>query len=522
MKSSKMKLCVPQLIPAAQYVRMSKDFQQYSIENQTASISEYAVRNGFDVVKTYTDAGRSGVVLKSRAGLTSLLADVVKGGVEFKTVLVYDVSRWGRFQDTDEAAHYEFLCKQAGVPIRYCAEPFANDGTMSSTILKALKRTMAAEFSRELGEKVYIGQKRLAQLGFRMGGYAGFGLRRALISKDGKRRQTLKKGEHKSLTTDRIILVPGPRKEVECVRAMYRLKLTEHLSDAGIARRLNEMGFTFLRGKPWTHNRIRPVLTALKYCGTNLYNRTSRRLHAPSILRPREEWTIEPRAFQAIIAPEAFEATQKVMQDRKERTSPKELIRSLKKLLRTKGKLTQNLIEDAEGYPAVSTYFHQLGNFRAIYKQVGYLPAPGTFSRSDSREITIGIREKLFAQIQATFPHRVALFKLPRHKRQLMLVDGQLSVSIVICPSFRTPRGQSRWTFVPTPHEIGFMTLLCRLDDANREIEFFDLCTAITKEKSCRLAGDLKQLGKSHKLNHLAELCDAVQLIESCREVTEL
>jgi DNA invertase Pin-like site-specific DNA recombinase len=97
----------------------------------------------------------------------------VKGGVEFKTVLVYDVSRWGRFQDTDEAAHYEFLCEQAGVPIRYCAEPFANDGTMSSALLKALKRTMAAEFSRELGEKVYVGQKRLAQLGFRMGGYAG-------------------------------------------------------------------------------------------------------------------------------------------------------------------------------------------------------------------------------------------------------------------------------------------------------------------------------------------------------------
>jgi DNA invertase Pin-like site-specific DNA recombinase len=92
MKTPKIKPCAaPQLTPAAQYVRMSKDFQQYSIENQTAAIGEYAARNGFRVVKTYTDAGRSGVVLKSRAGLSALLADVVKGGVEFKTVLVYDV-----------------------------------------------------------------------------------------------------------------------------------------------------------------------------------------------------------------------------------------------------------------------------------------------------------------------------------------------------------------------------------------------------------------------------------------------
>jgi DNA invertase Pin-like site-specific DNA recombinase len=37
-------------------------------------------------------------------------------------VLVYDVSRWGRFQDIDESAHYEFVCKQAGIKVAYCAE----------------------------------------------------------------------------------------------------------------------------------------------------------------------------------------------------------------------------------------------------------------------------------------------------------------------------------------------------------------------------------------------------------------
>ncbi len=143
-------------ILAAQYVRMSTDLQQYSIENQKAAIQQYALQHGFAVMKTYTDAGRSGVVLKSRAGLKELLADVLSGNAIFKAILVYDVSRWGRFQDSDESAHYEFICKNAGVPVHYCAELFQNDGTLPNSIFKSLKRMMAAEYSRELGVKVFV------------------------------------------------------------------------------------------------------------------------------------------------------------------------------------------------------------------------------------------------------------------------------------------------------------------------------------------------------------------------------
>src|SRR5437762_38353 len=102
------------LIPAAQYLRMSTEHQQYSLANQSAAIQEYAGRNGFTVVKTYSDAAKSGVVLKNRLGLRQLLKDVMEGNAEYQSILVYDVSRWGRFQDADESAHYEFLCRSAG------------------------------------------------------------------------------------------------------------------------------------------------------------------------------------------------------------------------------------------------------------------------------------------------------------------------------------------------------------------------------------------------------------------------
>jgi predicted site-specific integrase-resolvase len=55
---------------AAQYVRMSTDYQRYSIENQAAVIAAYAQLHGLNIVRTYRDAGESGLKLKNRAGLT--------------------------------------------------------------------------------------------------------------------------------------------------------------------------------------------------------------------------------------------------------------------------------------------------------------------------------------------------------------------------------------------------------------------------------------------------------------------
>src|ERR1700688_4045192 len=153
-------------VPVAQYLRMSTEHQQYSLENQSTAIQIYAEAHGFEVVSTYSDSARSGLVLRHRTGLQQLLQNVVGGSSDYRVILVYDVSRWGRFQDTDESAHYEFLCKSAGVPVHYCAETFANDGSLSSLIMKALKRTMAGEYSRELGEKVFAGMKRLTLNGF--------------------------------------------------------------------------------------------------------------------------------------------------------------------------------------------------------------------------------------------------------------------------------------------------------------------------------------------------------------------
>src|SRR5690242_4455792 len=123
-------------IRAAQYVRMSTEYQKYSIENQAAAIAAYAQQHGLSIVRTYRDEGESGLRIKNRAGLTQLIEDIRSGQADFSHVLVFDVSRWGRFQDTDESAHYEFICKQGGVKVTYCAEEFENGGSLISSVVK--------------------------------------------------------------------------------------------------------------------------------------------------------------------------------------------------------------------------------------------------------------------------------------------------------------------------------------------------------------------------------------------------
>ena len=98
---------------------------------------------------------------------------------------------------------------------------------------------MAGEYSRELSVKVFAGQCRLIELGFRQGGAAGFVSRRVLVNERGEIKGELKRGEHKSLQTDRVILMPGPDEEVAWVNKMYRWQ--DHQFTPDVTRHLRKM-----------------------------------------------------------------------------------------------------------------------------------------------------------------------------------------------------------------------------------------------------------------------------------------
>ncbi len=164
----------------------------------------------------------------------------------------------------------ELSCKRAGIRVHYCAEQFENDGTIGSSIIKTVKRAMAGEYSRELSVKVFAGQCRLISLGYRQGGAPGFGLRRMLVDERGQQKGILSRGEHKSIATDRVVLVEGPPEEVAIVGQIYRKFIDEEMTELQIAGWLNAQGLKSDLGRSWTRGTVHQILINDKYAGHNV------------------------------------------------------------------------------------------------------------------------------------------------------------------------------------------------------------------------------------------------------------
>jgi len=237
-------------VRAACYVRMSTEHQQYSIHNQMIVNQHYAMAHGMEIVRIYSDEGISGLNIQRRLGLQHLMEDVRSGKADFSFVLVYDVSRWGRFQDTDQGAHYEFECREMGIKIIYCAEPFENDNTPMTAVIKAIKRAMAAEYSRELGVKVFQAQCNLARLGFDQGGGPPYGLKHLIVDERGEHATAARRGMRRAFT-DRTILAPGPPSEIKVIRQIFHRFVHLLESPGRIARHLNKGGLRTRSGRRW-------------------------------------------------------------------------------------------------------------------------------------------------------------------------------------------------------------------------------------------------------------------------------
>lgn len=319
----------PKPTRAAQYVRMSTDQQQYSIANQREVIAIWAEARGMQIVATYEDPGRSGLTLIGRPALRQLIADAMATPRAFDAILVYDVSRWGRFQDADESAHLEYLCRSAGVTVHYCAEPFFNDGSTMANLCKVMKRALAAEYSRELSEKVRQGKARLASHGFHQGSYPGFGLSRRVVDQNGADKGPLPEGQRKSFTTDRVILTVGPPEELEIIRRMYRWYLRPGATMTDVRKKLNARGL-LNRGKPWTKKTVYHVLTSPRYVGQHVWGMTTCTL-GERRTRPRDQWISRPAAYEPVVTRAIFERAQKKRQSFARQWTDEQLLAELLK-----------------------------------------------------------------------------------------------------------------------------------------------------------------------------------------------
>ncbi|MGY8631851.1 recombinase family protein [Bradyrhizobium sp. 14AA] len=436
---------------AAQYVRMSTDHQQYSIENQAAVIATYAELHNLTIVRTYRDAGESGLKIDNRRGITKLIDDISSHQADFGHLLIFDVSRWGRFQDVDESAHYEFICRKAGVRVTYCAEQFDNDGSLLSSIMKNIKRVMAAEFSRELSAKVHAASVRLSSKGFKVGGREPFGLERQVVDGECRRKGTLQAGEHKFLSTDRVRLAPGPEAKVEVVRWIFNEYLRGAFQEE-IARELNERGVLTNREGPWTQSSISALLRREAYIGNVVYNRQTQKLGATRTTNPKELWVRSEGAIEAIIDYDVFRSVSKALEQRCVKISEEEMLVRLRKLLMKKGKLSAPIIDAAPGLPSVATYLKHFGTLRNLYRMIGYAGNKSYWARLDTHKRLVKLQRENAGLLQNTFEQsgRNATFD---SSTECLRVDDAVNICFRIATCRKYVSIPPKWKLV---HRVGW------------------------------------------------------------------
>jgi DNA invertase Pin-like site-specific DNA recombinase len=402
-----------------------------------------------------------------------LLKDVESGKANFDVVLVYDVSRWGRFQDADESAYYEYVCKRANVIVHYCAEQFSNDGSFSSAVLKTIKRSMAGEYSRELSVKVFAGQCRLIELGYRQGGHAGFGLRRQLVDRENQPKSLLQFGEQKSIQTDRVVLVPGPEDEVALVRDMYDLFTLERRSEREIADLLNDRGIATELGRAWTRGTVHQILTNPKYVGTNVYNRRSFKLKKKRVNNPPEMWIRRDRAFPQIISTEQFVETQQIIEARHRHMNDAEMLVRLKGLWEKQGALSGVLIDEDDDMPSSGVYRRRFQSLIRAYTLIGYTPQRdyaflevNQLVREKSRDLCDSIVARL---------HENGASVETNALNGLLLVNHEFSASLVLARCRETLTGSHRWFIRLEASLLPDITIAARLAPGNRDVLDFYL-----------------------------------------------
>ena len=465
---------------AAQYVRMSTEHQRYSTENQADAIREYAKRRGLEVVRTYADEGKSGLRLDGRDALKTLIRDVETGAADFRTILVYDVSRWGRFQDADESAFYEYSCRRAGISVEYCAEQFENDGSPVSTIVKGVKRAMAGEYSRELSGKVFAGQCRLIEIGFRQGGPAGFGLRRMLVDQNGAAKGELACGEHKSIQTDRVILVPGLPAEIEVVNWMYQAFVNQGRLEPEIATLLNDREVQTDDGRPWTRGRVHQVLTNPKYVGDNVWNRVSYKLKKVRVRNSPDMWIRANGAFEPIVDRILFDAAQAIIQARCRRMSDEDMLAGLSTLYQACGQLSGLIIDEAANLPSSSAYMSRFGSLIRAYHLVGYTPD------RDYRylEINRALRQMHPIVVAAAIAEigKVGGWVEQDPQTDLLTINSEFTASLVIARCQETAAGSLRWQVRFDTGLWPDLSIVLRMDRTNQTIHDYYLLPRLDME----------------------------------------
>lgn len=274
----------------AAYCRVSTDKQEQaeSLRHQKEFFTEFARRNGHELVGLYADEGISGTSLKKREAFKRLLLDAETG--LFRLVVVKDISRFAR--NTVDALQSVRKLKALGISTVFLT---ANMDSMGDgEFLLTLFSAMAQEESHNLSKRVKWGKKINAEKGRvppRVFGYDKL---------------------------DNFTLAPNDG-EARTVRKIFSLYVEGGLGCRTISMELNRAGDRTKMGGEWNARGVRRVLGNPLYCGklVNHKYEVEDFLTGKQVSIPQEEQFVHYRPEWAIVSPEQFQRAQEIMAERR-------------------------------------------------------------------------------------------------------------------------------------------------------------------------------------------------------------
>lgn len=359
----------------AYYRHSAQDRQENSVEIQQDQVHQFAQEHDIDIIREFADRGKSGLSTEGRDGFNEMLCDYVEGGKEsFDLVLALDVSRWGRYQDTDLSAYFTGLCAKHGKQVVFTSIGFGEKNDLLHGLHLSIERYRAASYSRELSTKVFKGCAKIASQGFRAGGMPPYGFHRLLLDEQRNPVQILEKGQRKSIQNQRVTLTPGAEDEVAVVQRIFKEYVQWEDSPKQIAFTLNKQKISSPGGCQWSPSAVKAVLENELYAGTMVYNRTSQRLKSASHHNPKDEWIRAEDAFPAIVDHELFDKAQEMMENAEEahriKYSAEDMLARLRLIYEKYGTVRTSLVAADKEMVSAAAYAQRFQTFTGAYQHL--------------------------------------------------------------------------------------------------------------------------------------------------------
>jgi site-specific DNA recombinase len=268
------------------YARYSSDQQrEESAEAQIRYCTEYAEKNGYNIVRIYADKAKSakGDKVAQRYEFQKMVKDSKQG--LFDTVLVHKYNRFAR--SMKDHVNYEDKLNGNGVSLIAVAEDFGQG--KEAIIMKALMRSLSEYYIKDLADEVRKGHRENAEKALHNGGYAPFGY---------------------DIVEQHFVI-----NELE---ASFAKKIFESaLNQSGFTQLIRDMekaGIKGKRGKLIKYPSIYEILRNERYTGTYVYAVKS----DAKDRRAKKNAIRIDNAMPAIITREEWEEVQKIMDKRKQ------------------------------------------------------------------------------------------------------------------------------------------------------------------------------------------------------------